>query len=95
VRGYSNGNWPHWTLPVMYTACKFLRLIAIKSDEQAKKQGKKPEHLEDAARHINRTFTLCISDRCAPSLLKQELQNLTISTVHRLRNQESGERTIL
>lgn len=47
----------------MYTACKYLRTIAIKSDEDLKQRGLKAEHLEDAARHINRAFTLCISDR--------------------------------
>lgn len=52
----------------MYTACKYLRTIAIKSDEDRKRRGLKAEDLEDAARHINRAFTLCISDRYAPSL---------------------------
>lgn len=51
----------------MYTACKYLRTIAIKSDEDRKRRGMKAEDLEDAARHINRAFTLCISDRYAPS----------------------------
>ncbi|KAL7271234.1 COP9 signalosome (CSN) subunit [Rhizina undulata] len=63
IRGYSNGNWPNWTLPLLYIVCRYLRTIAIRSDDEAKRAGNKPEHLEDAARHINRTFTLCISDR--------------------------------
>ncbi|KAG0636759.1 hypothetical protein HOY80DRAFT_325228 [Tuber brumale] len=63
VRGYTKGNWPHWTLPVMYQICLSLRTVAILSDDQARKLGKTSEHLEDAARYINKAFTLCISDR--------------------------------
>ncbi|KAI5843883.1 hypothetical protein DFP73DRAFT_527139 [Morchella snyderi] len=58
VRGYQNASWPHWTLPVMYTACKYLRTIAMKADEEGKTGC-----LEDAARIVNRAFTVCISDR--------------------------------
>ncbi|PWW75066.1 hypothetical protein C7212DRAFT_282317 [Tuber magnatum] len=63
VRGYTKGNWPHWTLPVMYQICLSLRAVAILSDDQARRLGKASEHLEDAARYINKAFTLCISDR--------------------------------
>ena len=63
VRGYTKGNWPHWTLPVMYQICLSLRTVAILSDDQARRLGKTSEHLEDAARYINKAFTLCISDR--------------------------------
>lgn len=85
IRGYSGSSgFQSWTLPVLYTAGKYLRVFAIKADEeQAAKVGagavkmetdglgddvtsgglEKNERLEDAARVINRVFTLCISDR--------------------------------
>ncbi|KAL8678064.1 MAG: hypothetical protein Q9186_005559 [Xanthomendoza sp. 1 TL-2023] len=85
IRGYSgSAGFASWTLPVLYTAGKYLRVFAIKADEeQTAKVGngainmevdgigddvtsggfEKNERLEDAARVINRVFTLCISDR--------------------------------
>ncbi|KAL8733001.1 MAG: hypothetical protein Q9166_002399 [cf. Caloplaca sp. 2 TL-2023] len=85
IRGYSGlAGFHSWTLPVLYTSGKYLRVFAIKADEeQAAKVGdgavkmesdglgddvmsggfEKNERLEDAARVINRVFTLCISDR--------------------------------
>ncbi|KAL8748544.1 MAG: hypothetical protein Q9199_008167, partial [Rusavskia elegans] len=85
IRGYGGSSgFQSWTLPVLYTAGKYLRVFAIKADEeQAAKVGngavkmendgigddvtsggfEKNERLEDAARVINRVFTLCISDR--------------------------------
>ncbi|KAL8863339.1 MAG: hypothetical protein Q9178_000019 [Gyalolechia marmorata] len=85
IRGYSGSSgFQSWTLPVLYAAGKYLRVFAIKADEeQAAKVGngalnmendeigddmtsggfEKNERLEDAARVINRVFTLCISDR--------------------------------
>ncbi|KAL8945612.1 MAG: hypothetical protein Q9222_007870, partial [Ikaeria aurantiellina] len=86
IRGYgSPTNLGAWTMPCLYTAGKYLRVFAIKADEeQAVKVGnggtmkmemseglgddvmggyEKNERLEDAARVINRMFTLCISDR--------------------------------
>ena len=81
IKGYSSSVLEAWTLPVLYTAGKHLRVFAIKADETARASGSsvdfntgglqediasdfgKNEHLEDAARVINRMFTLCISDR--------------------------------
>ncbi|KAL8671090.1 MAG: hypothetical protein Q9168_004391 [Polycauliona sp. 1 TL-2023] len=85
IRGYSGASgFQSWTLPILYTAGKYLRVFAIKADEeQAAKVAsgavkmenegigddvtsggfEKNERLEDAARVINRVFTLCISDR--------------------------------
>ena len=80
IRGYSSGHFPAWTVPCLYVAGKYLRIFAIKADEQIGRVGGdtsydsgygddvmgntgKNEKLEDAARVINRIFTLCISDR--------------------------------
>lgn len=80
IRGYQAGTFEAWTIPCLYTAGKYLRLFAIKADEQAERQKGsvtfnagfqddvvgslgKHEKLEDAARQINRMFSLCISDR--------------------------------
>ncbi|KAI9817161.1 MAG: COP9 signalosome (CSN) subunit [Pycnora praestabilis] len=80
IKGYtSNAGFQAWTVPCLYVAGRYLRVFAIKADEQARIQGAvtfnagfqddvmgdfgKNEQLEDAARVINRIFTLCISDR--------------------------------
>ncbi|KAJ5719136.1 hypothetical protein N7493_007591, partial [Penicillium malachiteum] len=75
IRGYSY--FPAWTLPCLYTSGKFLRIFAIKADAEAVSQGsasfgfqddisadvEKNANLEEAARIMNRMFTLCLSDR--------------------------------
>ncbi|KAJ6119320.1 hypothetical protein N7523_003600 [Penicillium sp. IBT 18751x] len=78
IRGYSSSaGIPAWTLPCLYTVGKYLRTFAIKADIEAASQGassfgfqddvaadiEKNAHLEEAARIINRMFTLCLSDR--------------------------------
>ncbi len=80
IKGYSNGHFHGWTLPCLYVVGKYLRIFAIKADEQGKdtdgdaafstgfqddvvEESNKNEKLEDAARVLNRVFTLCISDR--------------------------------
>lgn len=79
IKGYSGAAFPSWTVPCLYVAGRYLRIFAIKADDQARAKGAvtfnagfqddvvgdfgKNEKLEDAARVINRIFTLCISDR--------------------------------
>lgn len=79
IKGYSSAGFPSWTVPCLYVAGRYLRIFAIKADDQARSGGAvtfhagfqddvvgdfgKNEKLEDAARVINRIFTLCISDR--------------------------------
>lgn len=78
IRGYSSAGFGAWTVPCLYVAGKYLRIFAIKADESSKEGGSNGnatfeddivgqngghEKLEDAARVLNRMFTLCISDR--------------------------------
>ncbi|KAI9794018.1 MAG: COP9 signalosome (CSN) subunit [Peltula sp. TS41687] len=81
IRGYTTGQFQAWTVPCLYVAGRYLRIFAIKADEQIARMGGDQmnydsgygddvmanlgnnEKLEDAARVINRIFTLCISDR--------------------------------
>ena len=79
IRGYNNAGFEAWTVPCLYVVGRNLRIYAIKADEMSKKTGISSafknlqddmvsdftanEKLEDAARVINRIFTLCISDR--------------------------------
>lgn len=79
IRGYSSAGFQAWTVPSLYVAGRYLRIFAIKADAGARDKGAtvfnggfqddlvgdvgKNEKLEDAARVINRMFTLCISDR--------------------------------
>lgn len=79
IKGYSGSWFSAWTVPCLYVAGRFLRIFAIKADDyvrEAKPMAFDAEmqddiggdvggnhKLEDAARVINRIFTLCISDR--------------------------------
>ena len=79
IKGYSNAGFQAWALPCLYVAGRYLRIFAIKADENTKSNDGitfsavnpddvvgdigKNEKLEDAARVINRIFNLCISDR--------------------------------
>lgn len=78
IRGYSSSGFQAWTLPCLYLAGKYLRMFAIKADSEGSGDSLafddgvqddvmggtgKNEKLEEAARVINRMFTLCLSDR--------------------------------
>ncbi|KAJ5106369.1 hypothetical protein N7456_003044 [Penicillium angulare] len=78
IRGYSSpSSFPAWTLPCLYISGKYLRVFAIKADAEVVSQGsasfgfqddlaadfEKNGNLEEAARIMNRMFTLCLSDR--------------------------------
>ncbi|CAG8703498.1 27309_t:CDS:10 [Gigaspora margarita] len=52
-----------WSLPILYTINYDLRLLAIKSDLIFMMAEKPPKNLEIAARAINKSFSLCITDR--------------------------------
>jgi hypothetical protein len=80
IRGYSGpAGLPAWTLPCLYTVGNYLRTFAINADVEAASQGsagfgfqddisadvEKNANLEEAARIVNRMFTLCLSDRAA------------------------------
>jgi hypothetical protein len=77
IRGYTNCGFEAWTVPCLYVAGKYLRIFAIKADNTASHntgsvitfqddinpEAEKNEKLEDAARQLNRIFTICLSDR--------------------------------
>ncbi|KAK7750108.1 COP9 signalosome (CSN) subunit [Diatrype stigma] len=78
TRGYTNHDFENWTIPCLYVAGRYLRLYAIRADEERRRSGEDavtnfqddfdPEseenkHLEDCARQLNRIFNLCLSDR--------------------------------
>ncbi|KAF3932779.1 Internalin-A [Dactylella cylindrospora] len=64
IRGFQNGTWEVWQLEVLYTACKYLRYVAIRADEVKRAEGEDTwKSLEEAARIINRAFNTCLNDR--------------------------------
>ena len=95
IKGYSNAGFQAWTVPCLYVVGRYLRIFAIKADENSTNNGAvgfstltqddivgdlgKNEKLEDAARVINRIFTLCISDRYVDFQMAMEKP----STLHR------------
>lgn len=84
IRGYSSSGFQAWTVPCLYVAGKYLRMFAIKADSENSQGDslafddglqddvmggfEKNAKLEEAARVINRMFTLCLSDRYVSTL---------------------------
>ncbi|KAH6687795.1 COP9 signalosome complex subunit 12 [Plectosphaerella plurivora] len=78
-RGYTTHEFQAWTVPCLYTAGKYLRAIAIKSDEErvnsdtsgddqmVLNDDRDPEsnqhNLRDCEQQLKRMFTLCLADR--------------------------------
>ncbi|KAL1971847.1 hypothetical protein VTN31DRAFT_1935 [Thermomyces dupontii] len=78
IRGYSTGSFSAWTIPCLYVVGKYLRSFAMKADAESSSdptayqtafqddvvaETDKNVRLEEAARTINRMFTLCLTDR--------------------------------
>lgn len=76
IRGYTHCDFQAWTVPCLYVVGKYMRIFAIKADEEMagtegnmefyddpNPEGEKNQKLEDAARQLNRVFQLCLSDR--------------------------------
>jgi hypothetical protein len=79
IRGYSNFGLQAWTVPCLYVVGKYLRTFAMRADAELASQDsmgfgdnfqdditadfEKNAKLEEAARIMNRMFTLCLSDR--------------------------------
>ena len=81
IRGYTSsaGGFEAWTVPCLYSVGKYLRMFAMKADEEVKSKDPvsygdgfqddimgnfgKNEKLEQAAWVINRMFTICLNDR--------------------------------
>ena len=107
IRGYTNAGFQAWTVPCLYVTGRFLRLYAIKADEEISATGDmqtnhdfsedvmgdvgKNDKLEDAARIINRMFTLCISDRYVAVNM---IRSLVFHFVHWLRQKQGANRGI-
>ncbi|KAJ3195313.1 COP9 signalosome (CSN) subunit [Irineochytrium annulatum] len=56
-------NMPRWVLPVLYTLNLDLRKLAILADQQLRDSGQKALSLEEAARTMNKAFSVCATDR--------------------------------
>ncbi|KAI0188418.1 PCI domain-containing protein [Astrocystis sublimbata] len=79
VRGYTNHDFENWTIPCLYVTGKYLRLYAMRADAERAlsneqtavddlqddfdPQAEEHKSLEDCARHLNRIFQVCASDR--------------------------------
>ncbi|KAI1425095.1 PCI domain-containing protein [Xylaria sp. FL1777] len=79
VRGYTNHDFENWTIPCLYVTGRYLRLFAIRADADRGLTNDEPavddlkddfdpeaeqhKNLEDCARHLNRIFQICASDR--------------------------------
>ncbi|GAP88772.1 putative COP9 signalosome complex subunit 12 [Rosellinia necatrix] len=79
VRGYTNHDFENWTIPCLYITGRYLRLFAMRADAERglnnedvamddlkddfDPQAEENKSLEDCARHLNRIFQVCASDR--------------------------------
>ena len=61
----------NWSLPIMYTICLDLRLMAMSADHTltAKGVGQLKETLEKAAECLMSCFRVCTADKLVPLLL--------------------------
>ncbi|OJJ86540.1 protein csn12 [Aspergillus glaucus CBS 516.65] len=82
-RGYTNAGIEAWTIPCLYVVGKYVRTFAIRADAELASQdsvafndrfqddisfdSEKSAKLEEAARVINKLFTICLNDR-TPSI---------------------------
>ncbi|KAG5440799.1 hypothetical protein PCK2_000098 [Pneumocystis canis] len=55
--------WEAWILPVLFATCRDLEMLASKADSFLRSKNEKAEKSEEAARMINKAFTICITDR--------------------------------
>ncbi|KAI8352585.1 hypothetical protein B0O80DRAFT_499294 [Mortierella sp. GBAus27b] len=53
----------NWPLETFYMLNADLRRLAVQADKQLQQNGEKPSKLEDCARMLNKSFTLCATDR--------------------------------
>ncbi|KAL4785344.1 hypothetical protein BJX76DRAFT_184345 [Aspergillus varians] len=78
IRAYSSPGLEIWTIPCLYVIGTYLRIFASKADSETSSQGSvaysdddmttdfgKNAKTEEAARVLNRMFTLCLNDRAA------------------------------
>ena len=81
IRGYTHNGFEAWTVPCLSAVGKYLRVFAVRADQEPKAGGTiafadglqddiigssgENEKLEKAAWVINRMFTICLSDRSA------------------------------
>ena len=56
-------NYSRWILPLVYTINYDLLMLARNADYKIKNSGEVGNNLENAARTINKAFSLCCSDR--------------------------------
>lgn len=79
IRGYTNHDFENWTIPCLYVTGRYLRLYAMRADAERAlsnedmaiddlqddfdPQAEEHKSLEDCARHLNRIFQTCASDR--------------------------------
>ncbi|KAI0377667.1 PCI domain-containing protein [Hypomontagnella monticulosa] len=79
IRGYTNFDFENWTIPCLYVAGKYLRLFAIKADEERKNntdgatedvmqddfdpEKEENKMLQDCTSHLTRIFQTCLNDR--------------------------------
>ncbi|KAG4305459.1 hypothetical protein PORY_001015 [Pneumocystis oryctolagi] len=55
--------WEAWVLPVLFAVCRDLEILACRADSFLRLRKEKAEKSEEAARLINKAFTVCITDR--------------------------------
>lgn len=76
--------WEAWVLPVLFSACRDCRVLAIRADELCRSEDKAAENLEEAARLINKAFTICITDRAPENATRKWGTYNVIGTLFRV-----------
>ncbi|KAJ3413220.1 COP9 signalosome (CSN) subunit [Chytridiales sp. JEL 0842] len=89
-------NVTRWALPVLYIVNSELRILAIKADEELRKQGQKATCLEETARTMNKAFSVSATDRYSSLEFSRKwgayfVVNLLFKTYFKLRQINLGE----
>ncbi|CAG8555579.1 8573_t:CDS:10 [Ambispora leptoticha] len=75
-------------LQIFYKVNWDLRKVAIEADKELKQSGQKPKYLEETGRVLNKSFSMCVTDRAPKGVSKQwgtyYIANLLIKTHHKL-----------
>ncbi|KAG9298189.1 hypothetical protein G9A89_002677 [Geosiphon pyriformis] len=78
----------HLTLPILYTVNWDLRHLAMEADDELKRALKSPKYLEEAGRVLNKSFSVCVTDRAPKNASRQwgtyYIANLLIKTQFKL-----------
>ncbi|CAG8448305.1 2150_t:CDS:10 [Ambispora gerdemannii] len=88
VNLFSREAFTNSNLHIFYVMNWDLRKVAIEADKELRQSGQKPKYLEETGRVLNKSFSICVTDRAPKNASRQwgtyYIANLLIKTHHKL-----------